>query len=201
MLTLLFYLYRQTMRLVLSQRNLAHLNESLTQLNGELQSANEKLRESDKVKEAYIGHYLDLCSVYISKMEKYRIYLSKVARNDGTKALLDTLRSEVYLDEELREFYNGFDKTFLHLYPDFVEQFNALLRSEAHITPKHNRLLNTELRIFALIRLGIGDTGQIASFLRCSSSTIYNYRSNIRNSATVEPNRFENEVMKIERVV
>ena len=90
-----------------------------------------------------------------------------------------------------------FDKAFLKLYPKFVEQFNGLLREDARIELKKGKLLNTELRIFALIRLGITQSSDIASMLRYSVNTIYNYRAQIKNSALGDRDNFEERIKEI----
>ena len=111
--------------------------------------------------------------------------------------LLKRLRSGTQIVDEIENLYKNFDSVFLSLYPTFVSEFNNLLAKEEQIVPKQNELLNRELRIFALLRLGISDTAKIASFLRCSISTVYNYRTRIRNKAIVPRDEFENYVMKI----
>lgn len=103
-------------------------------------------------------------------------------------------------DDELKLFYERFDKTFLSLFPSFVEDLNNLLLPEEAIQPKKEGSLNTELRIFALIRLGITDSDKIAKFLRYSLATIYNYRTKVRNKAKGDRNMLESEIMKIGRV-
>ena len=101
------------------------------------------------------------------------------------------------MDNELMEFYKNFDQSFLRLYPDFVYEFNNLLLDEEKIGLKKDELLNTELRIFALIRLGIDNSAKIAELLHYSANTIYNYRAKIKNKAKVSRNDFENRVKKI----
>jgi DNA-binding NarL/FixJ family response regulator len=113
------------------------------------------------------------------------------------EALFNATRSTQFIDSELSEFYTNFDHSFLHLFPDFVEQFNRLLLENERIVPKAAGSLNTELRIFALIRLGITDSSKIASFLRYSVNTIYNYRTRIRNKSQVPRDDFEDMVRKI----
>ena len=98
---------------------------------------------------------------------------------------------------EQKEFYANFDNAFLHLYPDFVTEFNRLLQPEERFIMKPGELLNTELRIFALIRLGIEDSSQIAEFLRYSVNTIYNYRAKVKNKARGSREDFEDLVRKI----
>jgi len=107
------------------------------------------------------------------------------------------VRSQDALEMELKELYDNFDSAFLQLFPDFVKKFNELLQEDEPILPKKGELLNTELRIFALIRLGIEDSSQIAEFLRYSVNTIYNYRAKVKNKARVSREDFESLVCKI----
>ena len=107
------------------------------------------------------------------------------------------VRSHEMLDAGLKDLYDNFDSAFLQLFPGFVEQFNALLRPEERIVLRPGELLNTELRIFALIRLGISDSSQIAEFLHYSANTIYNYRARVKGRAAVAREDFEKRVMEI----
>lgn len=111
--------------------------------------------------------------------------------------LYKMLKSTAFVDNELEDLYKNFDNIFLNIYPTFVQDFNSLLIREEQVVLKPGELLNTELRIFALIRLGITDSVKIAGFLRYSLSTIYNYRTKARNKAAVSRDEFENMVMKI----
>ena len=143
---------------------------------------------------------MDSCSDYIGCVEKYRGRLMEIARRSSTSELVKEIKSSTFVEDELRDFYNNFDATFLHLFPNFIEQFNALLSREEQIVIKKGRLLNSELRIFALIRLGITDSVKIAEFLRFSVSTVYNYRVKFRNAAITGRDNFEEEVMKIGQI-
>src|SRR5690606_19238282 len=100
-------------------------------------------------------------------------------------------------ESELEELYKNFDVIFLSLYPTFVEDFNKLLSPNEAVLPKHGDLLNTELRIFALIRLGITDSVKISTFLRYSLRTVYNYRTKVRNKAADSRDELEEKVKKI----
>ena len=111
--------------------------------------------------------------------------------------LFKTIKSDDFIRDERKAFYNEFDKSFLDLFPNFITSFNDLLQEEYKIVPKQGELLTTELRIFALIRLGVTDSNQIAHFLSYSLATIYNYRSKIRNRAKGDKDKFEEEVMKL----
>jgi hypothetical protein len=200
----IIYVYKQMKKvsrirgeLFITSQKLAELNQDITQTNNQLQERNAQLSESNHIKEEYIAHFFNLCSTYINKLENYRIILNKKATAKQFDEIYKILKSTTLVDNELEELYKNFDIIFLNLYPTFVKDFNALLISEEQIVLKQGELLNTELRIFALIRLGITDSVKIAAFLRYSLSTIYNYRTRARNKAAVSRNDFEEMVMKI----
>ncbi len=180
-----------------TSQELARLNQDITKTNEQLQERNAQLSESNHIKEEYIAHFFSLCSTYINKLENYRIILNKKATAKQFDEIYKILKSTTLVDNELEELYKNFDIIFLNLYPTFVKDFNELLTKDEHIILKQGELLNTELRIFALIRLGITDSVKIAAFLRYSLSTIYNYRTRGRNKAAVSRNDFEEMVMKI----
>ena len=145
----------------------------------------------------YIARYLDRCVGYLEKLEQYRRSLEKLAMASKIDELFKTIRSEQFIRDERKNFYNEFDKSFLDLFPNFIHDFNELLTDEGKIYPKQGELLNTELRIFALIRLGVTDANRIAHFLGYSLATVYNYRSKIRNKAAGDKDRFEQRVMNL----
>jgi len=199
-----FFVYRQMKKLAIARKNLSHANEKLNTLNYELskiniemKEANITLSESNLIKEEYIGRYMDQCSEYIDKLDNYRRMLNKSANSGKTEDLINALKSKEFIQEELKDFYNNFDITFLQLFPGFVEDFKKLLVDDEYVQLKTGQLLNTELRIYALVRLGISDSVKISHFLRCSLSTIYNYRTKIRNKAVGNRDEFENKVMRI----
>lgn len=200
----LMLIYRQkrqiaaaNLRQAATNRNLLTLNGNLQQVNAQLSETNEQLIESNRLKELYVGYYMDMCSEYIDSANRYRVSLNRIARDQGTKALLEELQSAATLNDRIQEFYDDFDATFLHIFPNFVEQFNALIAEDKRKPVKPGKLLNTELRVFALIRLGITDSGKIAKFLRYSVSTIYNCRVRMRNAALNDRDHFEQQVMRI----
>lgn len=180
-----------------TSQKLAELNKDITETNNQLQERNAQLSESNHIKEEYIAHFFSLCSTYINKLENYRIILNKKATAKQFDEIYKMLKSTTLVDNELEELYKNFDIIFLNLYPTFVKDFNTLLIKEEQVVLKQGELLNTELRIFALIRLGINDSVKIAAFLRYSLSTIYNYRTRARNKAAVSRNDFEEMVLKI----
>ncbi|PRY54290.1 hypothetical protein B0I27_10256 [Arcticibacter pallidicorallinus] len=192
----IIYTYKQMKRVSKIRRELFKTNEKLSKLNYQLQQTNDNLSESNHIKEEYIAHFFDLCSTYIDKLENYRKALQKKASNNQLEDLFKTLKSTSIVETELEELYKNFDTVFLNLYPTFVRDFNVLLVAEERIQPRHGELLNTELRIFALIRLGITDSVKIASFLRYSLRTVYNYRTKVRNKAIARES-FEEMVKEI----
>lgn len=190
-------LYETNVRLSELNSEMHCTNDRLQLVNGELVKANASLSEANQIKETYIGHFLDLCSTYIDKLEKYQNSLNRKAMERKLDELYRMLKSRDMIDNELKELYENFDNTFLHLYPNFVEEFNSLLVAEEQFVMKPGELLNVELRIFALIRLGITDSSRIARFLHYSANTIYSYRTRVRNKAAVPRDEFENMVVKI----
>ncbi len=206
LLVAIFYVMRQMKRTSAARREaelsglrLKQLNAELNASNAELLEANRTIAENSCIKEEYIARYMDQCSLYIEKIDSYRKQLGKLIAAGKTEQLSTTIKSTAFLDEELKNFYADFDNTFLSLFPTFVADFNALLRPEEAIQPKKAGSLTTELRIFALIRLGINDSVKIAQVLRYSVTTIYNYRTKARNKAAGDRDKLEEEVMKIGR--
>lgn len=180
-----------------AHQRLEEVNMQLKDLNTQLQEVNDQLRESNYVKEEYIGYVFNICSTYISKLEEFRKNINrklKVGQIEDVKAMTD---SSATASNELKEFYQNFDTIFLHLYPDFVSDFNALLLPKERIELKEGELLNTELRIHALIRLGITDSVKIADFLHCSAQTVYNNRLRTRNKSIIPKEDFINAVKKL----
>lgn len=201
----LIYIYRQMKALSIAKKGLQEVNERLFSLNEELEEVNRHLRstnlelsESNLIKEAYIARFFKLCSVYVDRLQAYRKLVNKkLQRGQVAELLKMTHLSNDIVTVEVQELYANFDSAFLHLFPNFVESLNALLLPEEQIVLKPDELLNTELRIFALIRLGIKDSSQIAELLHYSVNTIYNYRSRVKTKARVSRDDFEDLVAKI----
>jgi hypothetical protein len=208
LVAVVIYVYRQIVResrikkeLDITTRQLSDLNQTLINTNFRLNEANSQLLEANKIKEVYIAQFFDLCSAYINKLENFRKTMNKKASEKHLDELLKILRSTSMINGEVDELYKIFDNIFLSLYPTFIFEFNSLLLPEHTITVKAGEVLNTELRTYALIRLGITNSAQIAAFLRLSLSTIYNYRTGARNKALVARDCFEERVMKIGLIV
>ncbi len=199
-----YFVYRQMRKLALARKKLScsndqlsNLNQELSRFNLEIKNTNRTLVESNLIKEEYIGRYMDQCSEYIDKLDNYRRSLKRIAKNGKADDLYQAIQSKEYIEKELKEFYHSFDITFLQLFPRFVEEFKELLIDDECVQLKPGQMMNTELRIYALIRLGISDSVKISHFLRCSLSTIYNYRTKIRNKAKGVRDEFEQKVMRI----
>ena len=169
----------------------------LKEANGQLQETYAKLRSVDKLKEQYIVRYLDMCRDNLDTLLHYRRTTVRLLKERRLDELRKLASSEEATPAELGKFYADFDEAFLTLFPDFIERFNALLKPEERMVPKHENQLNTELRIFALIRLGVKDANRIAHFLNFSLATIYNYRSKIRNKAIGDPAEFDAKVAEL----
>ncbi|WP_227431585.1 DUF6377 domain-containing protein, partial [Polaribacter reichenbachii] len=175
---------------------LKELNEKLSFTNSDLKRLYEELSSVDIIKEQYIGTFLNLYSEYIDKLDVYRKTVSKYIITNKTKDLLELSKSKKIIESELKIFYENFDKSFLHIYPNFIKNFNELLKEDERIIVKEDDSLTVELRIFALIRLGITNSSKISKILRYSVNTIYNYRVKIRNIA-INREEFEDMVKKI----
>lgn len=200
----LIFIYKQYKKLSVTRVQLDAVNSELQNVNSQLNTSNnnlntlyQELLEANTIKEKYIGTFLNLYSDYINKLDLYRKLVKKYVTLNKIDELKKLSKSKQVVDTEMKLFHKNFDESFLQIYPNFIIQFNKLLKEDKIISVKQNELLNTELRIYALIRLGITNSEQIAKILRYSVSTIYNYRVKLKNSAKSSRNVFEEEVKKI----
>lgn len=180
-----------------SNQRLEQLNLQLSDLNSQMRETNLKLNESNRVKDEYVGRFIHLCSFYIDRLEEMRKRVNKMVKNKDLNELYKFTADSELRDNNLKDLYEMFDSTFLHLFPNFVNDFNALLKPECRISLPDKETLNTDIRIFALIRLGIEDSSRIAEFLHYSVNTIYNYRAKIKNGALCDRDSFESQVKAI----
>ena len=211
LLGVLFFLHRRNRQLNIARmelkgkntelytvnQQLAEQTEELSTLNTQLSTLNLQLSESNRVKEEYIGRFMSLCSQYIDKLDDYRKMVNKKMKNKELEDLFRMSKSTELKEKELEELYQNFDSVFLHLFPNFVNDFNALLQPDMQVHPKEENRLTTEIRIFALIRLGIEDSSKIAEFLHYSVNTIYNYRARIKNGALDNRESFERRIKEL----
>lgn len=185
----LFFLRKQLRLSHAQRRELSQGNERLSELNA-------KLRDTNTVRENYMRLFLDLCAAYIDKLGKYRDFVHRKIKAKQVEDLLKASYTTRLTEQEAVSFFMSFDAAFLELYPDFIDQFNNLLREDARIVPKKRGSLTTALRIFALIRLGVKDSSEISTLLFYSPQTIYNYRSSMKNNA-INRDTFEEDVAKL----
>jgi len=198
------YVYKQMRKGIIISKRLKETNKELNALNQKLHTMNSNLKninievtEANYIKEEYIGYFLDQCSKYIDKMDEYRKTVNKKIQNKEIENLFKLSKNNTLKEDELKEFFVNFDNMFIHLFPDFVDKFNSLLQDDEQIILRKGEVLNTELRIYALMRLGIDDSTKIANFLGYSVNTIYNYRAKIKNKAKISREDFEWTVKKI----
>lgn len=159
----------------------------------------QSLRQANQTKDVYISQFLNLCSIYMDKLNQF----CKIANRKITAGKVDDLyrltKSGKFVEDQSKEFYDVFDNAFLHLYPTFVEQVNELLNPDQQIVLKDGELLNTDLRILAFMRLGIEESSRIAQVLNYSLNTIYAYRNRLKARA-INRNTFEADILKIKSI-
>lgn len=192
----IFFIYKKNRRLVTERRRLHYKNEELEHLRTQLSEANVTLEESAKVKERYLGYLFNLCSDYIGSLDRYRLSLLQRVKAGKMKDITEILAAPQG-NEHLQSFFKQFDQIFLDMFPDFIEKLNALLTPDYSLTPKPGELLSPELRIYALVRLGISDSTQIAAFLHYSPQTVYNYRFRVRSHSSLSKEEFDAAVREL----
>jgi hypothetical protein len=177
-------------------RKLTHAQQTITAAHALQQEINEKLMEANKIKEEYIGYCFQVNSAYLDKMKKFK-KMADQKLADNKYGEVKYLVNNIDLKEERDELFHNFDRIFLKIFPNFVTVFNSFFREEDRIVLKNDELLNTDLRIFALIRIGINDNVKIAQILDYSVNTIYTYKTKIKNKAIIPKDEFEERLMDI----
>lgn len=190
------YIYKKLKELAQARKSLKTINQELQSVNSDLNKLNIELSESNHIKEEYIGYVFSICSIYIDKLDAFRKRINRKIKGGQIEDLLQQTESSSFVNDELKEFYKSFDSVFLNLYPNFVKDFNSLMQEGKQIMPKEGELLTPEMRIYALVRLGINDSVKIASFLHYSTQTVYNYRQKARNKARMPKDDFYGEIKK-----
>lgn len=193
----LFSLYKKLKELAIARKNLKDFNEELKLANENLNKLNSELSDSNYIKEEYIGYVFSMCSMYIDKIDRFRKKINRKIKGGQVEDLLQQTNSTSFVNDELKEFYKSFDSIFLNLYPNFVADFNSLLQDNEQLIPKDGDLLTPEMRIYALIRLGINDSVKIASFLHYSPQTIYNYRLKIRTKTKMNKEELYEAILNL----
>lgn len=204
LLIAIIFIFRQNRKLSRAKTKIMEINARLNELNKSLKEANEQqnqtnisLAEANHIKEQFISNFLQICTEYIAKLEKFKQNVHVKIKVGQVNDVLKMTSSTVDSAKELKELYENFDRAFLNIYPRFVEELNALLRPEERYPVVLDNTLNQELRIFALIRLGITDSNQIATFLHYTLRTIYNYRSKVKSKAIDPDDSFEEKIKRL----
>ena len=193
MIVLLYFFVRQN-KLLSKRRHELHVsNNMLTETNERLNRANEQLLDTNRKREGLAKLYIDLCAKYIDKMAKFQVMVQRKIKANQINELMSYVSSSRLNYEDADTFMKRFDEAFLNLYPSFVTEFNALLKEDEQVITKNPHSLTTELRIFALIRLGVKESSEIAALLYYTPRTIYNYRSAFKNKA-LDRESFEERV-------
>ncbi len=164
-----------------------------------LRTLKRRLSEANEAKEAYNSRFLSLSSIYMDKLEEFNRFAGRKIAAKQVDELYAFVKSGKIMEEQSKMFYEVFDKAFVHTYPTFVEDVNALLQDDRQISLAEGVLLNTELRIMAFMRLGVDDSNQIARFLNLSLNTIYTYRNKLKSRAK-KRDSFESDIMKIGKI-
>lgn len=196
-LVLLIYVQQKRKQLSEARNALAKSNEQLQAINERLMQANAELHESDRVKDSYIGKFFSFYSDYIEKLESFRAKVRRKLKAGQMQDVMAMTDPDDMRKEEYKELMDNFDDIFLSLYPNFVDEFNALLKHGCEIRPTGNERLNTTLRIFALIRLGITESSRIAEILGYSPNSVYNYRTRAKNLSADPRNEFEDRIKAV----
>ncbi|MBQ8458321.1 MAG: hypothetical protein IJ540_12045 [Prevotella sp.] len=198
---LLFILILFTLYLIYKRhrdnKKISEMNKELSRHNQEIQLMNSQMKESNRIKDEYIGRFLQLSSTLIYRGEERGKMLNRLARERKLEDLYTELKSQRFLNESIHMFHQNFDTAFLKIFPNFIEEVNRLMQPDKQfdISTDAGRL-TTELRILALIRLGIDENQNIADILRSSLTTIYTYRSKIKARAQSKDS-FEDDIRKI----
>jgi hypothetical protein len=187
--TFVFIIFKQLQKLKAAELIIKTSNQSL-------QETNQNLREANRIKEEYIGYYFNINAEYLNKIEAFKKAVDQklISRKyEDLRYIVDNIN----LKREREDLSYSFDKVFLNLFPDFVSSFNALFKPEDQFVLKEGQLMNTEMRIFALIRMGINDTEKISRILGYSVNTIYAYKTRVKSKSVIPNEQFEDRIMEI----
>ena len=169
-------------------------------LNSQLHLINDELKDTNQKRERLVKVYIDLCYKNIERNSKLRTLAVRKIKANQSKELLSLLSSSSSTERENKEFLTEFDKSFLALYPTFINELNQQLTESAHIQLKENGEMPPILRVCALLRLGITESSKIAGILSYSPQTVYNYRSLLKNNA-IDKEHFEENVLRLCMVI
>ena len=178
-------------------KRLKHVKDVLLETNKRLKKTNDELNYANKIKDSYVFSYMELSVRYLEKIEETRKNIKNAGKSGGLEQIMKMLRSPSEIYDEYKRYYQIFDEAFLGIFPDFVQKVNSLLEEDARFPMPEEKTLCTELRMLAAIRLGITESGQIATFLKCSPATVYSYKSRLKRAAICPKNEFELKISKL----
>lgn len=196
---LIIIVFKQLEKLKRAQKTILEAHRNTQDANIRLSETNEKLNDANKIKEEYIGYFFNVNSEFFDKIERFKRSIDQKL----TDRRFDEIRflvNNINLKREKEELLKHFDRAFLKLFPNFVAEFNDLFKTEDRIELEDNELLNTDLRIFALARMGIHENEKIAHILQYSVNTINTYKTRIRNKSVVPNEEFEKRIMQIKTI-
>ncbi|SIT29726.1 hypothetical protein SAMN05421788_10912 [Filimonas lacunae] len=199
-IVLVVVVLRQVQKIKAAQQAIVEARDKEHAINGRLADANEKLADANKIKEEYIGYFFNVNAEFFNKMEKLKQSLEQKINDRRLDDIRYIVQNNINLKKEKQELLRHFDEAFLKLFPQFISEFNELFRPEDHIVLKEEELLNTDLRIFALLRMGIHDSEKVAHILQYSVNTINTYKTRIKNKSIVPNEQFDKRIMDIKTV-
>jgi tetratricopeptide (TPR) repeat protein len=184
-----FVIFRQFKKLKTAEARIMHANDTL-------QNTILKLKEANTIKEEFIGYYFSVNSEYLEKIEAFKRSVEQKLNKKKYDDIM-FMMNNMNMKKEREELHASFDKVFLKLFPDFIKTFNSYMKDGEQVVVKEGQYLNTELRIFALFRMGITDAEHIARILNYSVNTIYTYKTRIRTRSFLENDEFDKRIMEI----
>lgn len=196
LMSAIYYIFRQNKKMALQRRQLADNYQKLSVLNSQLGTDNTELLNTNIKRDRLVKLYIDLCAKFINRLNNYTKLVRRKIIANQVKDLLSTVSSSRLSEEDATTFRTNFDKCFLALYPTFKTELNSLLTDDGQLDDPGEDKLSNEQRIYALIRLGVKESSEIASVLFFSPQTIYNYRSSVKKKAK-DKEDFDGEVGKI----
>lgn len=192
-------LRNRNLRLAASHVEITHKSDALEESNANLLRVNDELRETTEIKDQYIMQSLYGNTDFVDEVEtKLTKAISKLKARQYDE--LGRILYSIGLKQERQRMYISFDTAFLKLFPNFIEEFNKLFDEEHRIGVDSDGRLPTEIRIFALLRLGISNPVDVARYLNLSVNTVYVYKTRVKARARVPKNEFDNLIMAIPKI-
>ena len=162
-----------------------------------LMASKEKYQEVSKIKDKFLGIYMERCVEYLNKVDEHRSYLRHTLKHEGVNAVAALLRQQSFTYGEFKMLLSDFDSAFLGIFPDFADKVNEHMKEGHHLQMPSDGVLSTELRILALIRMGISKRSRIAKVLNMSVTTVYSYHSNLQKHSLHHDGSFDDVIANL----